>query len=183
MLSLITVQWTPYPQGCPLQLEAVGEKWIIEGKHDIEWCTGVQAIGLVKMRSANIVTVLFSSHAIIYSYLGCPLCGGAAVVSHSFCPIHTNSHTPQVKAIGILEDSGALSIAVANCPPSSQLCPVDCDSVEGANGPPAAGAPGAPGAPSSTGTKDGVQTNAPVQLNDNALVHFIVLVAHASEQK
>ena len=65
-------------------------------------------------------------------------------MSHSFCPIHTNSHTPQVKAIGLLEDSGTLSIAVANCPPNSQPCLVDCELVEGTNGPPAAGAPSAP---------------------------------------
>ena len=179
MISFITVQWSPYPQGCSLQLEAVGEKWIIEGKHDIEWCTGVQAIGLVKMRCAKIVT-LFSSHAIMYSFTGCPFCGGAAIVSHSFCPVHTNSHTPQVKAIGLLEESGTLSIAVANCPPNSQSITVDCDVVGGSDGPPAAGAPGAP---SSTGSSGGIHSEAMTQLNDNALVLFIVIVAHASEQK
>ena len=46
LLSLITVQWSSYPQGCSLQLDAVEEKWIVDGKHDIEWCAGVQAIGL-----------------------------------------------------------------------------------------------------------------------------------------
>ena len=178
MLSLITVQWTPYPHGCSLQLETVEEKWIVEGKHDIEWCSGVHAIGLSKMRCANLVT-LFSSQAFIYSFTGCPFCGGAALVSHSFCPIHTNSRTPQVKAIGLLEDSGTLSIAVATCPPNSQQCVVDCDVGEGTSGPPAAGAPSAP---SSASTRANFQPDALAQLNDNALVLFVVLLAHASEQ-
>ena len=179
MLSLITVQWWSYPQGFSLQLDAAGEKWIVEGKHDIEWCTGVHAIGLVKMRCADAVT-LFSSHATIYSYVGCPLCGGAAIVSHSFYPIHTNSRTPQVKAIGFLEDSGVLSIAVATSPPSSQTFPVDCDLTDVANGPPAAGAPSAS---SNNASVSGLQSLAQTQLNDKALVHFVVIVAHASEQR
>ena len=41
LLSLITVQWSSYPQGFSLQLDAIEEKWIVDGKHDIEWCTGV----------------------------------------------------------------------------------------------------------------------------------------------
>ena len=178
MLSLITVQWSPYPQGCSLQLDPVEEKWIVDGKHDIEWCAGVHAMGLSKMRCAKHVT-LFSSQALTYSYTGCPYCGGASIVSHSFCPIHTNSHTPQVKAIGLLEDSGTLSIAVANCPPCGQSCLVDCEVDEETNGPPAAGAPGI----SSPGLrKGGLQSEALSQLNDSALVLFIVLIAHASEQ-
>ena len=136
-------------------------------------------IGLVKMRCADAVT-LFSSHAIIYSYVGCPLCGGAAIVTHSICPIHTNSCTPQVKAIGLLEDSGVLSIAVATSPPSSQTLPVDCDLTDVANGPPAAGAPSAS---SNNASVSGLQSLAQIQLNDNALVHVVVIVAHASEQR
>ena len=178
MLSLITVQWSPYPQGYSLQLDAVEEKWIVDGKHDIEWCAGVHAIGLSKMRCAQQVT-LFSSHALTYSYTGCPFCGGASIVSHSFCPIHTNSHTPQVKAIGLLEDSGTLSIAVANCPPCSQSDLVDCEADAKVTGPPATGAPDI----SSPGLRDGgLQSEVLSKLNDNALVLFIVLVAHASEQ-
>ena len=178
MLSLITVQWTPYDQGCSLQLDAVDDKWIVDGKHDIEWCTGLQAIGLTKMRSSKQVT-LFSPHALIYSYTGCPFCGGAPIVSHSYCPIHTNLHTPQVKAIGLLEDSGTLSIAVANRPPCSQSCLIDCEFDEGANGPPAAGAPANP---SSDSQRGGRQSEALSQLNDGAFVLFIILIAHASEQ-
>ena len=178
-MSLITVQWSSYSQGCSLQIDKISEKWIIEGKHDIEWCTGVQAMGFVKMRNASIVT-LFSSHAIIFSYVGCPFCGGAAIVPHSYCPFHTNSRTPRVKAIGLLEDSGKFSIAVANCPPNSQAGPVDCDAFEGAHGPSAADAPNTS---SSASHSNGQSSEALAQLNDNALVLFIVMVAHASEQK
>ena len=87
MLSLITVQWSPYPQGCSLQLETVDEKWIIDGKHDIEWCVGVHAIGLTKMRCAKFVT-LFSSQAFIHSYTLPVLRRG----SHCLALLLSNSH-------------------------------------------------------------------------------------------
>ena len=100
-------------------------------------------------------------------------------MAHSFCPIHTNSHTPQVKAIGLLDDSGTLSIAVANSPPCSQSDVVNCDLDVDGEGPPASGAPSHP----SHGSRDGGrQPEALSELNDDALVLFIVLVAHASVQ-
>ena len=66
LISFITVQWTPYPQGFRLPLEAFQEKLIDEGKHDIEWTKDAHAIGLVKMSFADTIT-LFSAHAKIYS--------------------------------------------------------------------------------------------------------------------
>ena len=35
-LSFVTVQWTPYSQGFSILIQGIGEKWITEGKHDID---------------------------------------------------------------------------------------------------------------------------------------------------
>ena len=167
-LSFITIQWTPYSTGFHLPIARVPYTYIHQRESDLDTARDVLAIS-VSPQSQSEDKTLLSSSGRLFTHKGCPCCVGSLLFPRHLCPVHCPQVKQPFKAVGILLESGHLSMSIEE--PAPPPAPMQID-----QGKPTLGFRGDQGQNAEESVPSHVR-------NDGKIVLFQVLLTHEVHQQ
>ena len=110
-ISFVTIQWTAYDRGYQLPLTDIPFIYIKQPSNDIDVARDVLALSF----STNIrpgEMVILGPSGRVFTHYGCPWCAASLLFTRTQCPIHTSATPQLIHGIGLVNDSGHVSISL-----------------------------------------------------------------------
>ena len=110
-ISFVTVQWTAYDRGYQLPLADIPFIYIKQPSNEIDVARDVLALSFSTHIKPGEMVILGPSGR-VFTHYGCPWCAASLLFPRTQCPTHTSAPSQLLHGIGLVNESGHVSIAL-----------------------------------------------------------------------